>query len=317
MASSVNSKNAYQKKCPQCQRFNPDRVKYCDNCGHNFEVEQQPGAAKQSHIHVVDASQGGVSASGPDSRAVRVDQGGTYIEKQVVQADKKSWPRWQIVLFLAGSISLVFALLIIVWGLIQANQPVVSPSTSAQMFGEFNIAVAEFDVDQGDFDAETGLAVSQQIYQRIDNSLQELTQNVDVLYEVRGPDQIGKIDGETPDQRADTASRLVHQINADIIIYGVISDNSVKQTILPDMYISERLFSIIPEFLGRHPLGEAILIPSGSGDLVSRVEANRDIAGRAQATAYIATGVSLFNLADYERAFSFFELAMQAEGWES
>jgi|GEM_PF-6268364 len=184
------------------------------------------------------------------------------------------------------------------------------------MLGEFNLAVAEFMIDQGNLDAETGLAVSQQIYQRIDKSLQEITQAVDMLYEVRGPDQIGPIAGATAEKRADSAAKLAQQINADLVIYGTISDDGTSQTITPELYISERLFSLIPEFLGRHPLGEAIRIPGGAGSLVSRVEANRDIAGRGQAIAYIATGASLFSLMEYEDAFSFFAIALQADGWE-
>ena len=187
---------------------------------------------------------------------------------------------------------------------------------SSPMLGEFNIVVAEFQLEANDLDPETGLAVAQQVYQRIDTRLQEASQDVDVVYDVRGPEQAGTIVGDTTDQRAEAAAELADMISADIVVYGTINDDGVNHMIVPEMYISERLFAVIPEFLGRHPLGNAVLIPSGSGDFASRVEANRDIAGRAQAIAYIATGVSLFNLKEYESAISFFELALQAGGWE-
>ena len=46
-------------------------------------------------VNVVDASKGGTSAIGSDARAVRVD-GGTYIEKQVVET--KRVPTWAYLL---------------------------------------------------------------------------------------------------------------------------------------------------------------------------------------------------------------------------
>ncbi|MBC8507278.1 MAG: protein kinase [Anaerolineales bacterium] len=184
-----------------------------------------------------------------------------------------------------------------------------------RMSGEFNIAVAEFAVAGDAIDADTGLITSQQIFERVGTNIGTIGEQVDILFEVSGPEQVGLIDGDSKEGRAARASEVANSIGADLIIYGGISDDGVQQSIEPEIYITERSFLLIPEFLGRHTLGAAITIPSGSTDLATRIESNRDIAGRVQALSYMATGLSMFNLGDYKAALDYLVLALQSEGW--
>ena len=209
-----------------------------------------------------------------------------------------------------GSLGLLTAFLIF------RSQPLPSPGF---MKGEFNIALAEFSLFNtgGTITKEIGEAVSQQIFLRVQEGLSEASKEKDIVFEVWGPNQVGRVTGDTPESRAEIAEKIAANIGADLLIYGIISDNGSQQTILPEMYVSERLFSTIPEFLGQQPMGNAIVLVGGSGDLQSRVNANRAIGERIKVISVVSVGLSMFNLGDYETAYSLFTLAEQSGGWQA
>ena len=225
-----------------------------------------------------------------------------------------TWPRTRrrnISLAIGGLVSLAVLATVIVF-----TVNALRPKPPARMTGEFNIAVAELAVEgqDGNLPQDAGVVVAQQIYQRVSNGLTGASSDQAVLYEIWPPDKTGIVAGETAEARAAVAAQLAIQIGADIIVYGVITDDGQAQTVQPQFYVTERAFAKIPEFIGEHALGGGIVL-SGADDLANRVKANRTIAGRTQAMALVALGIAAYDLVDYQQAFDYFSQAAQVDEW--
>ena len=220
-------------------------------------------------------------------------------------------PKRNLFLVIGGFASLTILIVAIIFAV-----NALRPGPPVKMMGEFNIAVAEFAVENGSgsLPEDAGEVVAQQIYQRVSNGLADASHGQTVLYEVWPPDQTGVVAGETAEARAGAAAQLTMQIGADIIVYGVIVDDGKAQTFRPQFYITERAFAKIPEFIGEHALGGSIIL-GGTDDLSSRVKANRAIAGRTQAMAFMALGIAAYDLGDYQEAFDQFSQAAQMDEW--
>ena len=79
-----------KKICPTCRMTNMADARFCDNCGRPLEETDMVNSDDRSHqIITVDASSGGVVAVGSGAKAVRVGQGGIYIEQQERQSNEK------------------------------------------------------------------------------------------------------------------------------------------------------------------------------------------------------------------------------------
>jgi Flp pilus assembly protein TadD len=184
-------------------------------------------------------------------------------------------------------------------------------SSTSIMKGELNIAIAEFAVNSTStgIPTDAGLTVAQQIYTRISNGLTERVADKDVSYEIWSPDKTGVVLDE------DHAIKLSSRINADILLYGLITGDGATQSIQSQFYVSARSFSRIPEFVGEHLLGNSI-IATGTDDILARVETNRIIANRAQALMLVALGIISYNFEDYQQALELFTEAAQLDAWQ-
>lgn len=184
------------------------------------------------------------------------------------------------------------------------------------MGGELNIAVATFAVNSrgSDIPQDAGQIVAQQIYLRISDGLVNRIQDNYIIHEIWPPDKTGIVPGDSPSAQSIFASQLASHINADILVYGLITGDETTQSIMPQFYVSEKSFSRIPEFVGEHLLGDVVTL-TGTGDLLGRVKANRAIANRAQALTLIAIGIVSYSSEEYQQALDLFTQAAHIDAW--
>ena len=67
--------------CPKCRATNASDAKFCQECGEALPKPVTPPGGRQ--INVVDA-EGGASAIGANAKAIKIEGGGTYVEKIVI-----------------------------------------------------------------------------------------------------------------------------------------------------------------------------------------------------------------------------------------
>jgi tetratricopeptide (TPR) repeat protein len=188
------------------------------------------------------------------------------------------------------------------------------PSPPREMTGEFNVAVAEFQV-LGDGEASEDIYnLAQVFYGRLESEIESLGEKVDVIFEIREPVQTGPISGNTTEERAQRAEDLAKNIRANVVIYGTIAVKDSVICISPEFFVNVESFYEAEEMVGQYRMGASIDADSLT-DPLSKMEINRRLSARSKALSLLVIGLSYYAKDDYENALAFFEAARDIEGW--
>lgn len=185
------------------------------------------------------------------------------------------------------------------------------------MTGEFNVAIAEFDVvDQnGEVSkSDDGKALAEFLFQRLDVNFAELDKKT-VRYEIWSPAYTGRVEGKTPEERARAAEDLARRIGAHIVIYGVISQGDSYPQFGPEFYVSYKNFEEAQEITGQHELGKPLLISLPFDKTQFQAVQNPALAARVKALGLITIGLAYYSIDKYENALDYFKRAETIEGW--
>lgn len=193
----------------------------------------------------------------------------------------------------------------------------VLPSFQPQvMSGEFNVAVAEMtvvDEDGKTIRSQDGEAVSEFLYTRLDAGFEELNLE-DIRYEVWGPNQTGKLKGDTPEARSQSAQALAEDINAHVIVYGVITTGDSAQ-FSPEFFVDYKGFEQVEDITGDHEMGSAMRISLPFELTQMQVVENPALSARANALSLITIGLAFLSVDDAEKALDYFQQAEALDGW--
>ncbi|MFL7867447.1 MAG: CHAT domain-containing protein, partial [Anaerolineales bacterium] len=133
--------------------------------------------------------------------------------KETIRATKRIWQtQWFVFTILFLAILGVGAGLY--FGLRPKEKPV--------MTGEFRIAIASFDEHGKSLPDKIGYTIADGINLRISDELKEIT--VGPKAEIWGPERIGTISGKTDQERTENAAKLAKEIQAYMVIYGVVEE---------------------------------------------------------------------------------------------
>jgi tetratricopeptide (TPR) repeat protein len=186
----------------------------------------------------------------------------------------------------------------------------------AKMTGDFNVAVAQFQVvgqGEGLDDAED---LAQSIANAIDREMQGLASEMEQTIEVRPPRETGAIKGGTEEERAEAADALAEQINADVVVYGVVEVNGIAATVKPEFYVRSDDFAAAAEVTGQYRMGSPTSV-----DKVDNMARKREIgdilAERSRALTFIIYGMADFVIGQYEAAEANFEQALRVKAWDN
>jgi tetratricopeptide (TPR) repeat protein len=170
----------------------------------------------------------------------------------------------------------------------------------------FNVAVAEFAAADG-ASASTANDLSVRLFEQLEGALVELQ-----FTDVWGPEQAGRVDGTTAEERAENAEDLADRINADVVVFGVLQGELGNGEFLPEFFINDRQLSGASELTGPYTLGDGDPFDS-SLDAVDELQAQ--LAGRANGLAQFVIGLSAYSRNAYDRALPRLEQALSVSGW--
>jgi tetratricopeptide (TPR) repeat protein len=181
----------------------------------------------------------------------------------------------------------------------------------SEMDGDFRVAVAGFASDEQLSDSNIGEELAQSVYLRLKKAFDELA----IIFTVWGPNKVESIEGSNREARAQAAERIAQDVEADIVVYGIVRSNGSNWEVTPEFYISADNFYHAAEVVGEHDLGTAIKL-LGQGNIADRIEVSSELTARVQALARIVIGLSYHSNSDFEAASNNFQMAQDIDGWE-
>lgn len=208
---------------------------------------------------------------------------------------------------------LVLALLIVGMG---AGLYFILRPKLAPMTGDFNVAVAQFQIVGQGKGFEDGKRLSQSFTNAMDREIQVLSDEIEQRIEVRPPSEMRIIQGTTDEERAKNAHIIAEKINADVVIYGVIHINGLAATIKPEFYVRNTEFSNVAEITGQYRMGSAVII-----DKVDNMAQKREVgdifAERFRALTFILYGLADYVVGNYEKAGDSFSKVLDVQAWDN
>ena len=193
----------------------------------------------------------------------------------------------------------------------------VIPHAAKSMTGQFNVAVAEFlvqDANGKSIRSEDGSLLAAYIVGQIDTQFTEIELKKTIPYEIWGPKETGNITGNTTEERSLAAAALAEKIHAHVLIYGVIISDGNKSRFMPEFYVNHASFQDASEITGEHEIGSQVRLDLPFGDSIQPIE-NNALAGRVNAMDLITIGLAYYSVDDYENAARYLERAAADERW--
>lgn len=200
----------------------------------------------------------------------------------------------------------------------QSPTPTITPSPTPipQMSGEWNIAIAYFtnlsNQDLSDLDL-----VGNIFYNRLNQEVENLRTTLDLVIQLRNPDETGHISGTTAEERALQAEELANLINADIVIYGYVDFQNDAIILQPEIFVDVENLYELDELVGQYTLGDPVTLVGNEQILPTQLQTNRELSRRAQLISLITRGLSLYFYQDFEASLRAFEDANENQFWIS
>ncbi|NDJ55099.1 MAG: tetratricopeptide repeat protein, partial [Chloroflexi bacterium] len=195
-------------------------------------------------------------------------------------------------------------------------QPLVTPPDP--MTGEWNVAVAVF-TPQGDQPIRNRDAqlIAEVFAGRVENEFAERGENIDLTLQVRGPSEVGRVQGQTAVDRAANAADLAEQINANVVVYGVVELVDGEYQLRPEFYVRIDNSFETEELLGQHAFGSPVQLIGERDSIGPQLSTNQILSDRSEAFALITRGLSLYFTTAYDDAYSVFQEANRNDLWET
>jgi len=181
-----------------------------------------------------------------------------------------------------------------------------------RMTGDFNIAVAPFQVIETD--AERGEDVANSVYGRLKANFDELNAPIISVWGPTDPPQnpVPPVIGKTVEERANAAQKLAQDINADIVVYGTVDASSGNWEVTPEFFVSSQHFQEASEILGQHQIGQTIRI-LGNDPSALRLNAADELRPRSEGLARLAVGLTYYAVTKYDRSLEEFRLLEKSD----
>jgi tetratricopeptide (TPR) repeat protein len=200
---------------------------------------------------------------------------------------------------------------------------VLYPRPVAVMRGDLNVAVAEFgalDARGVAIDSAEARALAESMYATLGGELRSINQATaaaeqrdDTQIWVWGPSHIGRIAGNTPQQRALAAEQIAARTQAHLLIYGYLDQTADATRFVPQFYL--RNLQDTPELEGQHDLGQTVAVRS-LDDPASRSTLRANLLDRTRAFAEFVIGVSQFSSDKFAVARVHFSKAETDPQWD-
>lgn len=298
------------------------------------KLEELANTSDANEANSSQASQGGISFG--DHASVSGDV--FTIDKQVVEIDGGDFVDGDKITIhntkFMGSRLIWLAVVLIMFGVlalvsVQAYDAYIDslPAPIERMTGQFNIAVAPFNVYGEGREVQRAQEFAENLAITIQNTTNELSSSFGDRIKVRPPRQVNPLKGETEVELTHSASELAKKINANVVIYGSIKVEDWKVIITPQFYINDQKHdgvfevneissnSTILPLSGQYRMGEEI--PLESLDKTDRDYAENRLQKRLHALTFIINGLSHYLSGKYEKSTEAFQNALDQNAWDN
>jgi hypothetical protein len=215
----------------------------------------------------------------------------------------------------------VIATLTGLWGSYQqffTKDPPPPPPTP--MRGTLNLAVADFaSADSRGGQAARATAklatdVASSVADLLGQQLRPLAGRLRI--ELRGPGQFPQIKGASQTARAQTAKERAEEIDADIVVHGMLTTDGNMTILQPELHLSDRIHGDAGETVGDHRWGSALDLPGDpeSNPLATQQFGER-LSARTKALASMVLGIWYYQARQPGVALRHLQVAAESPGW--
>ncbi len=186
------------------------------------------------------------------------------------------------------------------------------------MNGEWNIAVVEFSISDTNKNKDINSNIITNIfYNRLEKNTINLGDEIDIIYKLSGPNDLSKIKNNDIEFREKKAQEIAKKVNADIVIYGLITNKNNIITIQPEFFISINNHYEAEEMVGHHFLGDPIIVSYSNNIDEFNSKINKILTQRAELLTLITNGLAFYSNSNYEDSLKMFEKANQNKYWNT
>ncbi len=183
--------------------------------------------------------------------------------------------------------------------------------------GGFNVALAEF----AEVDANGRVSVTQASREVSDKLYQTLRAENEQLppalqFNLWGPDKVRAVEDATPQKRDDHACELASQMDARVLIYGVLTSQENGYQVEPGFCVTDPSFVFGDEIRGPERLGAPVPYQPALGKPTGLFEVNTKLEARFRALQHIVVGLANFWVARYDKAALEFQDVIDDPAWE-
>ncbi len=191
------------------------------------------------------------------------------------------------------------------------------PTPIAPMTGDFNVAVAQFQVyGEGEEEFEEAQELALGLANAIEREIDDLADEIDDTIQIRFPQETRTIQGRTDAGRAENARALAEEINADIVIYGVVEVSGLTAVIRPEFYIGDSDFMLGAEVTGQYRMGREIQLDKIDNRTL-RNDVEEILKKRFRVLTLLVNGLSDYVVGEYGDAETSFNRALEIEAWDT
>jgi hypothetical protein len=180
----------------------------------------------------------------------------------------------------------------------------------------FGVAVAEF----AEVDAAGRVSVTQASREISDKLYQVLSDENEQLppafqFNLWGPDKVKAVEDATPQERDDHACELARQMDARVLIYGVLTAKENGYQVEPGFCVTDPSFVFGDEIRGPDRLGAPVPYQPVLGKPAEQLRVNSQLEARFRALQHVVVGLAHYWLAEYDKAAAEFQDVVDDPDW--
>jgi tetratricopeptide (TPR) repeat protein len=198
--------------------------------------------------------------------------------------------------------------------------PLLQPKP--HLTGDFNVAIAQFSGS----DARQAADLSSSVYQRLVKCIDAetgaascpkgMSDTGQFDIQVLSPRDTGTVSGKTVQARAENAAKLAEQVNADLVVFGMLTTGDAGSELQPEIYLANKKLADAQELSGYNSFGTGIRVGENiSANGTARQELRDKLILRADALKSFLIGLNYFTRGKFDLANQYMSEAASSDGW--
>ena len=142
------------------------------------------------------------------------------------------------------------------------------------MSGDINVAISDFrGTAAGDDARGTATSLAESLEDQLAETL-SVGNGEELIVEVLGPGDVGRLAGDTPEERAEAARERAAELSAHVLVDGDLVQSEDESELRLSLYLSPSLLPNAEELVGQYELGQ---VASVTGDIARNPVLRKDL----------------------------------------